>query len=167
MRPLVLAALLTLALAATAAAGGFATAGLDQMPATAAPGSTWSPEITVLGHGRTPADGVEPIVILTSGERTERFPARPAGRPGVYRADVTFPAAGRWSVAVDSGWGVGEDTVGAIDVSARAGTAAAPPSRSGDGLPPLVPAVLAGLAAALLTGAIQRRRHRRPAPIAA
>ena len=47
-------------------------------------------------HGRTPAVGLKPQIVLTGPEGIRRtFPARPTSRAGVYRTTVTFPAAGR------------------------------------------------------------------------
>ena len=175
MRTFIAAALLVLLAVPSAVAGGFATVGIDPAPAAAAPGSTWDARITVLQHGRTPAQGLRPEVLLRSGERIERFTARPAGEPGVYTARVTFPSEGRYRLAVEEGWGY-EHRFGTIAVGgdARDGHLTAPsaasPSagRSVDGapLPPLVIAAIAGVLAALLTALLvsahDGRRSARP-----
>jgi len=108
MRHLVVLATLVATLAAAAAvqAGGFATVGFAPLPDGTAVGDTWTPEITVLQHGRTPITGLTPIVTVErvpSGEKAA-FTAVETAKPGVYRAQVRFPAGGDWRVVVDSGW---------------------------------------------------------------
>jgi hypothetical protein len=100
--PLVL--LLALAAAPPALAGGWATAGLSSTPVGVEPGKPWKVEITVLQHGRTPLDGLAPEVRITSGDDTRTFAAQPTGKRGVYRAEVVFPKAGRWTYEVLDGF---------------------------------------------------------------
>ena len=98
------AAALALALAPAAHAGGFATVGLDSTPEGAAAGEVWSVRLTVMAHGRTPVPGLQPYVRIASGDLQKSFAAKPTGRDGVYRADVVFPKAGRWTYVVDDGY---------------------------------------------------------------
>jgi hypothetical protein len=88
----------------SAAAGGFATVGLDPLPDGIGPGKPWQVRLTILQHGRTPLDGLVPEVIAKRGSVRKTFAARPAGRPGVYRARVVFPSAGTWHYVVDDGF---------------------------------------------------------------
>jgi hypothetical protein len=87
-----------------AAAGGWATVGLDSLPDGIEAGDAWSVELTILQHGVTPLDDVEPRVIAERGSERREFAATPTGEPGVYRADVVFPSAGTWSYVVDDGF---------------------------------------------------------------
>ena len=107
MRTLLVTAVLALATAGAAAAGGWATVGLSSLPPDGGgPGSTWDVTLTVLQHGMTPLDGVSPTIVirnLDSGE-TQAFPATPTGAPGKYAAEVVFPSAGRWSYVVNDGF---------------------------------------------------------------
>jgi hypothetical protein len=96
-------ALLALTLPAVAAAGGWATAGLAPPPAGIDAGDTWRAEITLLQHGRTPLEGVQPSITI-SGPTTETFAASPSGKPGTYVAEVVFPTAGTYSYQVDDGF---------------------------------------------------------------
>src|SRR3954465_1962541 len=89
-----------LALPGGASAGGFATVGLSSLPDGTAPGAPWHLTLTILQHGRTPPPGLSPVVRIRRGAATRTFPARPARRPGVYTADVVFPAAGTWRYAI-------------------------------------------------------------------
>ena len=60
---------LVLLIAPAAYAGGWATVGLSSTPAGTEPGTPWPVEITVLQHGVTPLEGVEPAVIITQRRR--------------------------------------------------------------------------------------------------
>jgi YtkA-like len=161
---LTLAAAGALAVAGTASAGGWATAGVSPAPDDPAAGSTWDAKITILQHGRTPLEGVSPTIALlgTDGNKVT-FPAEPTGEPGVYLAKVKFPAAGSWSYEVYDGFteygGAQTHTFGAIEVGA-AGSGS-----SGFDLPalPLTAGLLAlGALVALFFG--MRRLRPRPAP---
>ena len=99
-----LAVVFLLAAPAVAGAGGFATAGLSSTPEGVAPGQPWKVDITVLQHGRTPLEGLTPRVRISSGDKTREFAAKPTGKPGVYRAEVVFPRAGRWDYEVLDGF---------------------------------------------------------------
>jgi hypothetical protein len=114
---LVFAAASALALADTAAAGGWATVQLSSTPPRGlSAGEPWVVDITVLQHGRTPLDGLKPtLTIRKSSSRvtsdvakrrltTRTFAARPAGSPGVYRVRVVFPSAGTWRYEVYDGF---------------------------------------------------------------
>src|SRR5918994_2777230 len=146
---LVLLTLLTLLVAAPAAhAGGFATVGLDSMPT----GTDWSVQITVLQHGKTPLEGITPQVDIRQGATTRTFTATPAGAPGVYRADVTFPSGGRWEYSVRDGFAdVSPHTFPPVTIDGPAAAPAVPvPGAVDDGgvdLALLVPGIVLLLAA--------------------
>src|SRR3954468_9988286 len=94
-----------LALPGAAAAGGFATVGLSSLPDGTPPGRPWDVRLTVLQHGRTPMSNLRPVVRIrrAGGGPARDFAAAPAGRPGVYRARVVFPSAGRRADGVGGG----------------------------------------------------------------
>ena len=175
---LVAAAALAAALIApgTTLAGGWATVGLSSLPDGARPGEEWVVDLTVLQHGRTPLEGVQPRVLVrpAGGGAEEAFAAEPTERSGVYRARVVFASAGEWAYSVDDGFTqvhqLGSVRIGAG--SAEAAPAAATPRPvggppdSGDGvtLPGALGIALgAGLLAALLTTALRRRGQPKPA----
>ena len=110
---------------ALASAGGFATAGLSSTPEGIAPGKPWKVDITVLQHGRTPLDGLTPRVQISSGKTAREFAAKPTGKPGVYRAEVVFPRAGRWDYRVLDGF---NDRLPHTFPSVRIGGGAAAPA---------------------------------------
>ena len=122
-----LALLLALLAVPAALGGGFATAGLSSTPEGVAPGQPWKVDITVLQHGRTPLEGLTPMVRIHSGSTTKEFTAKPTGEPGVYRAEVVFPKAGRWDYVVLDGF-INEmpHTFPAVEIGGGAGAPAAP-----------------------------------------
>jgi hypothetical protein len=171
---LVAAAALAAALIApaTTLAGGWATVGLSSLPDGARPGEEWVVDLTVLQHGRTPLEGVEPRVIVeaANGGAEEAFAAKPTQRAGVYRARVVFPSAGEWRYSVDDDFSqvhhLGSVRIGAGSAEATPVPATAKPPRPADGVTlagALGIAVGAGLLAALLTAALRRREGPKPA----
>lgn len=107
MRSLLLAVAGALVLAAPAAGGGWATAGLGPPGGGIGAGDPWNAEVTILQHGQTPLVGVQPAVIITNRDSgfTRRYAANPTDTPGVYLAEVRFPEAGTWHYQVDDGFG--------------------------------------------------------------
>jgi hypothetical protein len=159
MRKLLIAIVATAALTVpgSAAAGGWATAGLGPPDDGLQAGDTWNARVTILQHGRTPLSGVEPTVTIRNDKGTTvTFPARPTGEVGVYEAQVRFPSSGTWSYEVYDGF---EQFGGAQ--THRFGPVAIAPG-SGDGVA-LWPFVLGGAAVALIVGAgvwLTRARRR-------
>lgn len=117
-----------LALAGSASAGGFATVQLGATPYGVATGGTWSTDLTVLQHGRTPLDGLSPTVTISNGTQERVFPAVATGRTGVYHVEVVFPSAGTWTWKIWDGFtrthtyapvvvGATDDGPGTVDAS--------------------------------------------------
>lgn len=157
---LVLAALVFALTPASAGAGGWATVGMAPLPDGVEPGATWSPEITILQHGRTPLDGLSPTVTISDdGGASHSFTATPTGETGVYEARVVFPDAGSYRVVVDSGFGDSRLTYGPVTIEGGA------PGGADGWSPPTALLALVGAALALLTAAtLGVRRLRRLAP---
>jgi hypothetical protein len=139
---------IALATAGAASAGCMATVGLSPQPGVAA-GETWTADIRVLQHGQTPMADATPSVLIAntvSGEERVYAAALVDAAEGRYRADVVFPAAGSWRVAVNDGFPVAEcartHTFGTHTISA-----AAPPSE-----PPAAEAAPAASASAAAGG---------------
>ena len=123
---------LLLLASAVASAGGFATAGLSSTPSGVAPGQPWKVDVTVLQHGRTPAEGLTPRIVISSRDATREFAAKPTGKPGVYRATVVFPSAGRWGLQVLDGFNDAlPHSFPAVQIADTPATA--PPAPSDDG----------------------------------
>lgn len=174
---LVVAAALAAALIApaTTLAGGWATVGLSSLPDGARSGEAWVVDVTVLQHGRTPLERVEPKVLIATGigGTEQAFAAKPTQKAGVYRARVVFPSAGRWTYSVDDDFSqvhelgavrVAAAGEGAIAAPAQPKPAAGPPD-SGDGVTlaaALGIALGAGLVAGLFTMALRRRGEPKP-----
>jgi hypothetical protein len=160
MRKLLAALALSMLLPSAAAAGGFATVGLDPPP----DGSrTWQVELTILQHGRTPLDGLEPRVIVERGSVREVFAAEPAGQPGVYRADVVFPAPGTWHYVVDDGF-TSRHTFPPVHVgNGKDGSSPVEAASTGGG--PNIPLAFAAAAAAALAAGLAGRAIGRARPL--
>jgi hypothetical protein len=154
-----------LAVAGTASAGGWATAGVNQPPDDPTAGSSWDARITILQHGQTPLAGVMPTLSLigTDGKRVT-FAAKPTSAEGVYLAKVKFPAAGSWKYEVYDGFtqygGAQTHTFGAIAVAGASG------GGSGSDFPvvPVTGGILLALAAGIALMLGMRRMRPRPAP---
>jgi hypothetical protein len=98
---LAVAVVAAVTLAGAASAGGWATVGLSSLPGGTPAGGKWSVDMTVLQHGRTPLEGIAPILTIRNGDgETRDFVGTPTGKPGVYHADVVFPDEGTWSYSV-------------------------------------------------------------------
>ena len=151
-----------LGLPATATAGGWATVSLSSTPDDLGAGAPWDVDMTILQHGRTPLDGLEPSITLTNTAtgKTEHVVAKPTGRPGVYEAHAVFPEAGRWTYAIDDGFSRVHDYP-AVMIGGE-GASAPAAATSDDGFPwtALLASLLAGLAAAGLALTLRRRRDR-------
>ena len=100
------AALAALALAGTAAAGGWATVGLSSLPTDIDAGKSWNVQLTVLQHGQTPLAGAHPTLTIRNLDSgvTKTFKATPTEQVGVYAVKVVFPTAGDWAYEVYDGF---------------------------------------------------------------
>ena len=147
MRRVLLAVGLLLVLAPAAQAGGWATVGLSSTPS----GKTWVVDLTVLQHGVTPLTDVKPAVVISSGDQREVFAAKPTGKPGVYRATVEFPTAGRWEYQVDDGFiSAQPHTYPPVQITDAAAPAATASGDDGPNLLWLIPGIALLLAAIAL-----------------
>ena len=162
MKRLVIAlAAFCLAAPATALAGGWATAGLAPPPEGIGAGDRWDARITILQHGMTPLEGVNPTLTIRSGSTVKTFRAAPTDKPGVYTAAVVFPTDGKWSYEVYDGFtqygGAKTHTFGSVSVGPGGG--------GGLGFAALVVVGALLLAAVAVISLLLRRvRVRAPAP---
>lgn len=100
---LVLAILLSLILAVPAFAGGWAVITLDELPSNVVAGRPVTIGFTVLQHGRTPMTGLSPTITANLYKEQEFVvEAEPEGKPGHYKATVTFPKEGEWRWSVQA-----------------------------------------------------------------
>ena len=146
-------ALAAMLVPAAATAGGFATVQLSSLPAGTDAGGTWTPTMTILQHGVTPLDGLQPAVRITDeAGQIQSFAARPAGGSGTYVADVRFPTAGTWRYEIWDGFSQ-THTYSPVTIGGR-----------GFSFPtgPVAGVVL--VAVALAGGLVVALRRRRPGP---
>ena len=153
MRALVVL-IVSLVLAAPAAAGGWATVGLGPPPPGTGAGDTWNAEMTILQHGQTPLTGIVPTVTITKGDVTKTFTGKPTKTPGVYVAEVKFPSGGEWKYVVTDGFSRTHNFP-AVQVAGGSG--------SGGSSLPVWPFVAGAMALALAVAFFFARRIR-PAP---
>ena len=156
-RTLLGALVAALMLAGGASAGGFATVQLGSIPSDLKSGGTWSTDLTVLQHGRTPLDGLSPTVTIANGTHERVYPAVATGGPGVYRVEVVFPSAGTWTWKIWDGFSQ-THTYAPVVVAPAEG-----PTGGGMELVWWVAGIAAGaalLAAALAAASVARRRSR-------
>ena len=160
---------LTLALGATALAGGWAVTTLDQLPPDFRAQETYSIGYTIRQHGETPVNvdkapfnsTTEIRITSPDGAKTLSYKGVQTGATGHYVAQVIFPYDGAWTWKVTQGpfeaQSLGQVKVlpfaGAAQQAAPAGAAApAPVSPSGPN-PMLITALLLATAgAAILFG---------------
>lgn len=92
-----LALLVALAVAVPVFAGGWAVITLDELPMDVVAGEPITVGFTVLQHGKTPMEGLEPAIFANLNKEQEFVVnAEPDGKPGHYTATLTFPKEGEW-----------------------------------------------------------------------
>lgn len=98
-----LALLLSVVLAIPAFAGGWAVITLDELPTGVVAGEPFNIGFTVLQHGKTPMDGLDPTITATSSN-SESFVvhAKPEGETGHYAATLTLPKEGSWNWSIQA-----------------------------------------------------------------
>jgi hypothetical protein len=158
MRALLLVVSAALVLAAPAAAGGWATAGLGPPDSGLGAGDTWNAQVTILQHGVTPLVGVSPVVKISKGGETHDFPAAPTSEAGVYLAKVEFPSEGSWTYQVDDGFSQ-THSFAAVQIGAGGGD-------GGFTVPDWTWALAAAAAGLLVLFLIARRPRPGAAPVA-
>ncbi len=99
-------AVAALALPASAAAGGWATAGVLPPDGGVGAGDTWNAKVTILQHGNpdTPLMGVTPTLTIKQGSTTKTFKGTSTGLDGVSTIKVVFPSGGSWTYEVYDGF---------------------------------------------------------------
>jgi len=127
------AAAMSLFLASTAVAGGWASATLDSTPSDPGNGGTLNLGFTLLQHGVTPVDWGQPTVSLVEAGTNRRVTvtATPSGKPGHWAATITVPATGQWSLDIRHDLEVMPANYGMF----TAGVAVAHPDRAASTLP--------------------------------
>jgi len=101
---LILALFLISVAASPAAAGGWAVVTLDELPTDLVTGRPVEVGFVVLQHGRTPVEGLTPIITARNLDTNEtiRFEAIPSGDTGHYSATMILPSAGEWNWEIDA-----------------------------------------------------------------
>jgi hypothetical protein len=158
-----LSVLVSLALASTALAGGWAQVNVTNGPIDPVAGEPTTIELSVLQHGVTPVSWPRLTVIATDAASGTviRAEAEAKGPEGSYTASLTLPSAGDWTLTFQSADLVmeGSFALTAIAAVAAAAPAAAATSASGFDAMPLVLLVLAVFLAIVIAAVTMRSRE--------
>ena len=87
-----------------AAYGGWAVITMDDLPDYAVAGAPLTLDFSVRQHGKTLLSGLKAQVEARSGPSRIMVPADPGKGSGRYRATITLPQAGDWTITVHSGF---------------------------------------------------------------
>lgn len=95
--------ILVVLVAAPVFAGGWAVITLDELPTDIVAGEPLTVGFTVLQHGKTPMNDLDPTVIaMLNKEAQFVVNAEPEGKPGHYTATLTFPKEGEWQWSIQA-----------------------------------------------------------------
>lgn len=84
-------------------AGGWAIITLDEIPTGLVAGEPVTVGFTVLQHGQTPMNDLEPtIILLLPKEEQILVSAQPDGKPGHYTAIFSLPKEGEWEWSIQA-----------------------------------------------------------------
>lgn len=119
-RSLAVVLVATLALALPVAAGGWATAELDEPLGKVEAGTPVSIGFMILQHGVTPFANAEPVLTAVHRESGDSVSAdgKADGVEGHYVAEVTFPSEGTWSWSISTAPFEGSTSFPAVTVVA-------------------------------------------------
>ena len=126
MRAFLLSALIAVP-AGSVLSGGWAVVTVENPPEHLTVGQPYTIEYSVRQHGIELHNGLKGYVEARNGGRTVRADASDASTKGMYKATLTVPTDGRWTITVESGFGPAKTMMKPITVAA-AGTAVAPMS---------------------------------------
>ena len=116
-------------------AGGWAVTTVEALPDHVVAGRPVSLEFTVRQHGVEPMNGLKPQVEVRGQGAPMRAMAAAAGSPGRYRATLTLPEPGDWTLTIHSGFGKSRVTLLPIAaVAAGAAPRALPEAERGQRL---------------------------------
>jgi hypothetical protein len=99
-----LIAVLSLVSAAPLLAGGQATITVSELPRSIRATQPVNVTFTVVDVANQPLNDLKPVVIASQGDKTVKVKASRVKVEGGYLAAVKFPAAGEWTLTVDSNY---------------------------------------------------------------
>jgi mono/diheme cytochrome c family protein len=88
-----------------AAYGGWATITLEDLPDYFVAQQPVELAFTIRQHGQTRLGGLKPGVEARSGDKVVTVKAIPEKEDGRYVASLTLPAAGQWTITINSSFG--------------------------------------------------------------
>jgi len=107
MRRVLVGAAILLAASTVAAVrfGGWAVVSVKDAPEYLVIDRPSTFDFVVRQHGVTPLEGLTPAISARKGMRSVNGRVVPTPAAGVYRATITVPSSGDWSVTIESGFG--------------------------------------------------------------
>ena len=106
--------------------GGWAVVSVEDPPEYGVVGTPITLTFAVRQHGVEPLKGLRPVVEARSGRQEARAVATAGPEAGQYRARVTLPEPGSWSVTIRSGFGNSTLTLLPLTVIPRGAPSPAP-----------------------------------------
>lgn len=94
-----------LGLGTSLAFGGWATVSIENAPDYLAAGTPTALSVRIRQHGTRPLGGLTPTIEARSGDRRVEGRVWETRTEGTYRATITVPAPGDWTVSIASGFG--------------------------------------------------------------
>ncbi len=85
--------------------GGWAVITVEDLPDQIAVGQPVTLDFTVRQHGNTLLSNLNPRVTAEAGQDRVSAAVQPGPSAGRYRASLTLPHAGAWTITVNSGFG--------------------------------------------------------------
>jgi hypothetical protein len=92
-------------------AGGWAVITVQELPDYVEVGKRIDLSYMVRQHGQTPLDELRGSIEATSGRLQATGAVVPGAKPGLYKASITLPNAGDWSITIHSGFGRSDITL--------------------------------------------------------
>jgi hypothetical protein len=86
-------------------AGGWATVSIENAPDYLAAGKPTALTLRIRQHGARPLGGLKPEMVARSGGREVAGRVWETPTAGTYRAAITVPSAGEWTLHIASGFG--------------------------------------------------------------
>jgi hypothetical protein len=107
------------AVVSAAYAGGWAIITLNDLPDYAVAGKPLTLTFAVRQHGQTLLSGLQPTVRATAaGGLMAKAAATPHATPGEYKAALTLPEPGEWTITITSGFNASATTLPVLKVIA-------------------------------------------------
>lgn len=124
MRTFLLSALIAVPAGSVLSGGGWAIVTVENPPEHLTVGVPYTLEYSVRQHGIEVHDGLKGYVEARNGGQVVRANSSDAMTKGRYKASLTIPSDGKWTITVESGLGAAKTKMKPITVAAAGATVA-------------------------------------------